>query len=173
MQAQVAGDGACGLHLNRADVASTTSSSDRCFGDERMPGSSASVTSAPIFTPPFGWNDFLERRDVLDVDHALGDDAVGLQQVHEVGPAGEDGRVAVVLGEELDRFGFSLGAGVFEGSHAFAPFRASSTRFGVRGSTGTRTPMALATALEMAAFGEMAGGSPRPMTPRLYWSAGS
>ena len=33
---------------------------------------------------------------------------------------------------------------------------------GVRGSTGTRTPVALATALEIAAPDEITGGSPNP-----------
>ena len=44
-------------------------------------------------------------------------------------------------------------------------FSAARTRSAVSGSVGTRTPMALATALEMAAPGEMTGGSPRPITP--------
>ena len=51
---------------------------------------------------------------------------------------------------------------------AFPPFaaRAASTRSGVNGVCGTRTPMALKTALPMAACVEMVGGSPMPMTPR-------
>ena len=35
---------------------------------------------------------------------------------------------------------------------------------------GTRTPMALATALPIAAQIAIAGGSPSPMTPRLSFS---
>src|ERR1039458_3641125 len=46
------------------------------------------------------------------------------------------------------------------------PSSASSTRAGVSGRKGTRTPMALATALEMAAPGETTGGSASPITPR-------
>jgi hypothetical protein len=44
--------------------------------------------------------------------------------------------------------------------------RAANTRSGVRGRKGTRTPKALATALEIAAPGEITGGSPIPITPR-------
>ena len=51
---------------------------------------------------------------------------------------------------------------------AFPPFaRASRTRFGCKtAGIGTRTPMALNTALPTAAAVEMVGGSPMPMTPR-------
>src|SRR6202040_4044120 len=51
-----------------------------------------------------------------------------------------------------------------------APASASSTRCGVSGRKGTRTPVALATALAMAAPGDTTGGSPRPTTPRRSYS---
>src|ERR1039458_9296943 len=46
------------------------------------------------------------------------------------------------------------------------PSSASSTRAGVSGRNGTRTPIALATAFEMAAPGETTGGSANPMPPQ-------
>src|SRR5262249_34960269 len=71
------------------------------------------------------------------------------------------------------------GRGIFAGQardlpHGYAFFfNASSTRCGSRGIVGTRTPMALATALLIAAPGLITGGSPRPITPRFRWSSGS
>ena len=43
---------------------------------------------------------------------------------------------------------------------------ASSTRAGVSGRNGTRTPIAFATAFEIAAPGDTTGGSASPITPR-------
>ena len=58
----------------------------------------------------------------------------------------------------------------FQTSKALYPMppfsSAARTLPGVSGRVGTRTPMALATALEIAAPGEITGGSPRPTTPR-------
>src|SRR5262249_38284530 len=112
--------------------------------------------------------DALHRFDVLDIDDPLGTDTAGPQQVEEVGPAGQHGGISAMGRKQLDRLFFGAGAGIFEGIHARPPFRASRTRLGVRGRTLTRTPIALATAFEMAAPGEMTGGSPSPTTPRSY-----
>src|SRR5262249_41739378 len=57
---------------------------------------------------------------------------------------------------------------ILKGSHACAPSAVSSackTCSGVSGKNGTRTPIALATAFEIAAPGDTVGGSPNPMTP--------
>src|SRR5581483_6125811 len=50
--------------------------------------------------------------------------------------------------------------------HPFLLASAARTRSAVKGACGTRTPMALNTALPMAAAVEIVGGSPMPMTPR-------
>ena len=47
------------------------------------------------------------------------------------------------------------------------------TRSGVKGNVLTRTPQAFATAFEIAAPGEIAGGSPIPMTPRDWYFSSS
>src|SRR5262249_9830959 len=99
-------------------------------------------------------------------------DTVSSQQVVQIGSAREDRRVALVIRQQRDRFLFGARAGVFKGIHARPPFNASRTRLGVSGRTGTRTPGALATALEMAAPGAGTGGSPRPTTPRSYSLSG-
>ena len=46
--------------------------------------------------------------------------------------------------------------------------RAFSTFRGVIGHSGTRTPIALVTALAMAAAVLIVGGSPTPITPRAF-----
>src|ERR1700735_1980427 len=61
--------------------------------------------------------------------------------------------------------------GVLERLHAVVPTfltlpSAASTRAGVMGRLLTRTPMALATALAIAAAVGMVAGSPMPITPR-------
>ena len=73
--------------------------------------------------------------------------------------------------EQRHRFLNGRRIGVFKGLHyAFLPSSALSTCIGVIGIFGTRTPIALATALPTAAQMPMAGGSPSPMTPRLSLS---
>ena len=112
--------------------------------------------------------DAVQTGDRLDVDQALGGDDVVLHEREQVGAAGEQFGSPQFWREQSDGLLFGFGSGVFEGLHAAPPFFSSAarTRSGVRGRKGTRTPMALATALEMAAPGEITGGSPSPMTPR-------
>ena len=68
----------------------------------------------------------------------------------------EHGRIRVY--EESEQYSVALDYAL--------PSITSSTRAGVSGRNGTRTPMAFATAFEMAAPGETTGGSAKPMTPR-------
>ena len=114
----------------------------------------------------------MERRNVVDVDDARGCCEMALHQVDEVGAAGQYRRVAAVIVQKLQSFGFGCGRRVLEFFHAWLPFSASRTRFGVSGITGTRTPMALATAFEIVAPHAITGGSPRPITPRWYSLSG-
>src|SRR5262249_30300440 len=104
----------------------------------------------------------VEAHDLLRLCDVL------LLEVVQVGAAGEQLGLAPLLVEQGQsrRQGGRLMVG--EVLHwAFPPFaRASSTRFGVSGMNGTRTPRALCTALPIAAAVEMVGGSPIPMTPR-------
>src|SRR5439155_25564962 len=106
---------------------------------------------------------------IFDVDEALGTNNVILHERQQVGAAGQYFSISPVLSQQLDYLLLLLWTGVFKGPHARPPAAfssASSTRSGVSGSMGTRTPMALATALEIAAPGETVGGSPNPITPR-------
>src|ERR1700736_2370592 len=110
----------------------------------------------------------MEVLDLLDVDHPLGRNHVVLHQGEQVCTAGENFGVAPGRAQQADGLGTAGRAGIFKRSHhapAFCP-RAARTRSGVSGRKGTRTPIAFATALEMAAPGEITGGSPNPMTPR-------
>src|SRR5207247_10813003 len=61
-------------------------------------------------------------------------------------------------------------ARVGERVHARAPAIASAsrTRARVSGACRTRAPVAFATAFAIAAAVGMIGGSPRPLTPRLF-----
>ena len=117
----------------------------------------------------------LQAGNVFDIDDALGSENEILHEAEEIGPTSEDFGIAPVRGEQAKSLFHRVRTYVLELNHAFSPFcspNAASTRAGVRGSMGTRTPIALATALLMAAPGEMTGGSPRPTTPRLsYLSA--
>src|SRR5262249_30777536 len=111
-----------------------------------------------------------EALDAVDADHLrrLGD--VVLLQGVQVGAAAEQLGRAPGLVQERDGLLRGLGPVVLEVLHdCFPPFLAASaarTRSLVNGECGTRTPRALNTALLMAAFVEMVGGSPMPMTPR-------
>src|SRR5437016_5955067 len=98
-------------------------------------------------------------------------DDVVLHQAEQIASAREHFSIVPLLTEKANRLLLLFGAGVFEGSHARPPScpdfsRASRTRSGVSGRFGTRTPIALATAFEIAAPGETVGGSPMPITPR-------
>src|ERR1017187_10643357 len=115
-----------------------------------------------------GLLDAFELLDVLDVDDALGRVKVLLHEAEEIGAAGQHVGFSPLGGEQRDGLLDGRGIGVCEGLHqAFLPSSALSTCIGVMGMLGTRTPMALATALPTAAQMPMAGGSPSPMTPRL------
>src|ERR1035438_606874 len=123
--------------------------------------------------PGRGLLDALQFLDALDVHHPLGRVDVVLHEAQEVCAAGQDIRMSPLRRQQPEGLLERCGIGVFEGLHyAFLPSipKAASTRSGVSGTLGTRTPMALATALPIAAQMAMAGGSPRPMTPRLSFS---
>src|SRR3989338_10632375 len=111
--------------------------------------------------------------DSLDVPHPAGRDYMVLHQAEQVGPASQDRGILPEVAEQPKRLLLGGRGRIFKGSHqAIPPFsRAASTLSGVSGKVGTRTPMALATALAMAAAGEFIGGSPSPIGPRLCWSA--
>src|SRR5207248_8605825 len=96
---------------------------------------------------------------------ALRRDHIFLHQAHEIGSAREHLRI---VSQHCDGGFDRCRRCVFNCLHyAVPPFSmAARTLSGVSGSVGTRTPMALATALEMAAPGEITGGSPSPITPR-------
>src|SRR5205085_1177843 len=109
--------------------------------------------------------------DVLDIDHALGRVQPVLHEGQKVGAPGQDVGLSPLGGEQSHRFLNGGRIGVFEGLHyAFLPSSVLSTWIGVIGMFGTRTPIALATALPTAAQMPTAGGSPSPMMPRLSFS---
>src|SRR5581483_3251411 len=97
-----------------------------------------------------------------------GVDDIVLHQRQKVGATGQHFSLPPGCTQEAHGLFFRSRTRVFEGSHYAPAFcaNAPSTRSGVRGKNGTRTPIALATALEIAAPGEITGGSPKPMTPR-------
>ena len=107
--------------------------------------------------------------DVLEVDDPLGAGDVVLHPADQVGAAGEGlgGRRparALTASSTLAGLAYSK---AFMG-HAFPSglARAFRTFMGDIGHSGTRTPMALVTALPIAAAVLIVGGSPTPMTPR-------
>src|SRR6185503_16609742 len=110
--------------------------------------------------------DFVHARQRLDVHEPLGIGQIFLHQGEQVVAAGE---ISAVGADEFAR-GVSGKCGcVFECFHAAESLSlpsAASTRCGVMGRLLTRTPMALATALPIAAAVGMVTGSPMPMTPR-------
>ena len=135
---------------------------------------------------------FIQRRDCADRDaerigldaaqvgHARDiDDAPGRHdhlghEWHKIGAARQERRLLRVVAEQFEHTARAGRSRIFKGFHqAFLASKASRTRLGVMGRTGTRTPSALATAFEMAAPGLMTGGSPRPTTPRSYSLSGS
>src|SRR5262249_7000881 len=86
----------------------------------------------------------------------------------QVGTAGEQLGRPPRLAQQPDRLFDRRRLVVGEVLHAFPPFGASASRtfLGVSGRCGTRTPMALNTAVLRAAAVETIGGSPTPITPR-------
>src|SRR5262249_58485980 len=90
-------------------------------------------------------------------------------QRQQIGTAGERFSLSPFVAEQRNGLFFRGWACIFEFVHQpLPPFfaNAASTRLGVSGSVETRTPMALATAFDIAAPGELVGGSPRPIGPR-------
>src|SRR5262249_61265557 len=93
-------------------------------------------------------------------------------QRQQIGTAGERFSLSPFRAEQHNGLFFRGWACIFEFVHQpLPPFFAiaASTRSGVSGKVETRTPMAFATAFEIAAPGELTGGSPRPIVPA--WSA--
>src|SRR5438552_4861182 len=106
--------------------------------------------------------------DVFNIHEPLRGDDVVFHQSEQVGSAGKDFGIAPGRSQQADRLRSAVRADVFKRSHqapAFCP-SAARTRSGVSGRNGTRTPMAFATAFEIAAPDEITGGSPSPITPR-------
>src|SRR5712692_3703710 len=166
--AKVAADGADGHDLWTAHAVGRGNQSREMLFDSLVLshlGQGGRRADAHAFFVDF---DALEFRNVAQADHALRFSDVLLERRDEVGAAGQNFRFAPLAAQEAGGFFHRCGSGVFKGFHAnLPPFcSAASTRSGVKGSCGTRTPRALATALAMAAPGEMTGGSPSPITPR-------
>ena len=122
--------------------------------------------------------DARDRLDVFQINYAIRRGYVVFHATDQVGAARKCGGTGCA--QELDR--------VFErcwvqrtqklsSIYAFpsldAEARAFKTLRGLIGHSGTRTPMALVTALPMAAAVEIVGGSPTPITPRAFCSGGS
>ena len=111
--------------------------------------------------------------DVLEIDDPLGRGDLIFDPAEQVGSAREGDAVRGI--EQLDRVIDARGGSEVKsvhGRYAFpsleAAARALSTFRGVIGHSGTRTPMALVTALAMAAAVAIVGGSPTPITPRAF-----
>ena len=87
-----------------------------------------------------------------------------LHQADQVGAAGENVRFAPFRAEQRRRLPAPLSGLAYAKAciYAFLLSSAASTRSGVSGIRGTRTPMAFATALPIAVSGLTAGGSPKP-----------
>src|SRR5581483_6167495 len=106
--------------------------------------------------------------DLLYVHQSLGMYDIIFHERQQVSAAAKDLSLSPIRTQQADGLIWGGGSGELEGSHhapAFWP-NAVSTRSGVSGRNGTRTPIAFATAFEIAAPGEITGGSPSPMTPR-------
>src|SRR6185295_1619839 len=96
----------------------------------------------------------------LEVHHAPRLDDVLLQVVEQVDAAGLE-HAAGRLGQQLAGLGDGRGAGQLEAVHVLLR-RPARTLSGVMGSSRTRTPVALNTALATAASVGTRQGSPRP-----------
>src|SRR5262249_44940456 len=116
--------------------------------------------------------DASQRLDVLDIHHPRGRVNVLLHEADQVRPAGENIHLSPLRAQRPHCLRNRGGIGIREVLHyAFLLSIAASTRSGLSGIRGTRTPMAFATALPIAVNGLTAGGSPKPTTPRLSCSA--
>ena len=109
-----------------------------------------------------------EPRDPLQADQPLGGLDAVLHQTQQIAAARQRRRGGRIGPQQLHRLLARVGARVFDRMHHATPLvdKASSTRRGVSGAHGTRTPIAFAAALAIAASGETIGGSPTPITPR-------
>ena len=107
-------------------------------------------------------------REVLQTYHTFRRNDILFQTRNQVGTTGEDFRFPPSWCKKAYGLRERFWCCKFERIHAsFPPFsRAARTRSAVSGSVATRTPHALATAFEIAAPGEITGGSPNPITPR-------
>ena len=110
----------------------------------------------------------MEIIDFLNIDQPFWRDHIIFHQREQIGPAREDFGLAPACAQQADGLGSGIWADIFKRSHQAPAFCSSAarTRSGVSGRNGTRTPIALATAFEIAAPGEITGGSPSPITPR-------
>src|SRR6185295_13863051 len=102
----------------------------------------------------------------LEVHHAPRLDDVLLQVVEQVDAAGLE-HAAGRLGQQLAGLGDGVGAGQLEAVHVLLR-RPARTLSGVMGSSRTRTPVALNTALATAASVGTRQGSPRPAAEVLF-----
>src|SRR5579864_526831 len=113
-----------------------------------------------------------EFLDPLDVHHAIRRGQIILHQADLIRASRENIRFAPLGAQQRESLMQSGRTCVFERLHyAFLLSSAASTRCGINGTLGTLTPIALATALPMAAIPPMAHGSPKPTTPRLSFSS--
>ena len=108
------------------------------------------------------------RIEVLEIDDPLGRDDVVLHQAEEVHAAGHRQEAATLGRERGDRLFLVRGIDVGEGFQFVPPARSSSaiSLSGVIGMLRIVAPVALRTALAIAAAVATAGGSPIPITPR-------
>ena len=130
---------------------------------------------APMRTPCESASIDAQRIDLLQAHHAVGRDDHLLHQADQVGAAGQDFGLAPFGREQLQHLVLAPRRGIFEGFHLGIPRfqECPEPAWGSSASTGTRTPRALQTALEIAAPGLMTGGSPKPITPRARSLSGS
>src|SRR2546423_11942226 len=166
--AEVAAHGADGHQLRAAHTFRRDDQSGEVFLDGFVPGQFAERRHGANADGLALDLDAFQFRDVPEADDTAGRGDALFQRGQQVGATGEDLGVAPFVAQQRGRFFQRFGRGVFERFHtATPPFcTAAMTRSGVNGNCGTRVPMALATALAMAAPGDMTGGSPSPMTPR-------
>src|SRR3989441_13128481 len=111
---------------------------------------------------PRGLNAF-QLGDVAQADDTAWRGKVLFERGHQVSATGENLRFTPLVAEQRGGFLQCAWCGVFKRFHAATPpfCNTARTRSGVKGKWGARTPIAFATALAMAAPGDMTGGSPR------------
>src|SRR5207247_9304791 len=105
--------------------------------------------------------------DAGEVDEELGPGEPVLHEPEEIGAPGERRGPAAQQAQAV-RQGARPDVRERVQSRIPASASASSTRARVSGECRTRAPVAFATAFAMAAAVGMIGGSPRPLTPRLF-----